>query len=149
VPYSFRVLYLPGASRVRLKARSQELEAVLRNMACSCHDIGTKVGFTLLRVRRTFLREQTWGRAVRASHDSREFGALLIWGCFPQRQCIWACAGFSPLIEELVSSLGSNLALYILSSWVMMSGHTRRIGPGRFSATRTRRRVACAVDGCC
>ena len=26
--------------------------------------------------------EQTWGRAVRASHNSREFGALLIWGVF-------------------------------------------------------------------
>ena len=53
-----------------------------RHMACSCQEIGTKVGFTLLAARRTFLREQTWGRAVRASHNSREFGALLIWGRF-------------------------------------------------------------------
>jgi hypothetical protein len=27
-------------------------------------------------------REQTWGRAVRASHNSQELGALLIWGRF-------------------------------------------------------------------
>ena len=26
------------------------------------------------------VREQFWGRAVRASRNSKEFGALLIWG---------------------------------------------------------------------
>ncbi len=53
------------------------------HMACSCHRVGTKVGFTLWRPRRTFLLEQTWGRAVRAPNNSQELGALLnCWGHF-------------------------------------------------------------------
>jgi hypothetical protein len=51
-------------------------------MTCSCYGIGTKVECTLLAVRRNLFREQTWGRAVRASQNSRELGALLICGCF-------------------------------------------------------------------
>jgi hypothetical protein len=37
-----------------------------------------------LGVGRIFSFEQTWGRAVRASHNSQEFGALLIWDRLPQ-----------------------------------------------------------------
>jgi hypothetical protein len=49
-------------------------------MAPSCQDAGTKVEFTSPSHSRNVVREQTWGRAVRASHNSRELGALLIWG---------------------------------------------------------------------
>src|ERR1700738_152971 len=49
-------------------------------MACSCQGIGTKVECTLLPLGRIVLGEQPWGRAVRASQNSREFGALLICG---------------------------------------------------------------------
>jgi hypothetical protein len=42
--------------------------------------IGTNVECTVFWLGRIVLLEQTWGRAVRASHNSREFGALLICG---------------------------------------------------------------------
>jgi hypothetical protein len=51
-------------------------------MARSCQEAGTKVEFTSPSHTRKVVREQTWGRAVRASHNSRELGALLIWGHF-------------------------------------------------------------------
>jgi hypothetical protein len=55
-----------------------------RQLPCSLFvpRVSTKVEYTLLKADRIVLREQTWGRAVRASHNSREFGALLIWGVF-------------------------------------------------------------------
>jgi hypothetical protein len=78
-------------------------------MACSCHEIGTKVGFTHYPERRTFLREQTWGRAVRASYNSQELGTLLIfcgYFSFPVSMAAFAlcrCRGFPPLIEGWVT----------------------------------------------
>src|ERR1700686_1589356 len=50
------------------------------HMARSCQRLGTKVEFTSRGSNRRFASEQTWGRAVRASQNSKEFGALLIWG---------------------------------------------------------------------
>ena len=78
---------------------------------------------------------------------TRESLGRFLFGAVFRSVTRWACAGFPPLIEEPAPSLGSNLALYILSSWVMMCGHNRRIGPGRFSATRTRRRVTARLMG--
>jgi hypothetical protein len=56
-------------------------------MAFSCYEIGTKVEFTVYGVGFIFLLEQTRGRAVRASQNSQEFGALLICGHF-FRHCL-------------------------------------------------------------
>ena len=52
------------------------------DMALSCYFAGTNVELSCLDFGLTLALEQFWGRAVRASHDSKESGALLIWGEF-------------------------------------------------------------------
>jgi hypothetical protein len=42
---------------------------------------GTEVSFTVCEAERNVGGEQFWGRAVRASQDSKGSGALLIFGC--------------------------------------------------------------------
>ena len=67
--------------------------------------------------------EQTWGRAVRASHNSRELGALLIWGVLLRRHASRAGLAFansrnpswSMRIQPTYSQLfAPKLALYIV-----------------------------------
>jgi hypothetical protein len=51
-------------------------------MAESCHPHGTQVSFTAFEQATNVVLEQFWGRAVRASRDLKESGALLIFGGF-------------------------------------------------------------------
>jgi hypothetical protein len=55
------------------------------------------------------LLEQTWGRAVRASHNSQEFGALLICGFFEQMMQVFFSAFRNPLSKLKVG--------WFTSSW--------------------------------
>jgi hypothetical protein len=47
-------------------------------LAVSCHSDGTEVEFQIFGKASSLAIEQFWGRAVRASRDSKEFGTLLI-----------------------------------------------------------------------